>query len=283
MIRKIKLTPEFSAVSHLSATSLWKRHQARGLKLSVDKPNIIIGPNGSGKTALLTLISLQTLSHFTGATTLDDNYTRGLDSDKWWSERTWSKDPVFLPGAQIDTDNAAALFYRPGHLAGNEDNIATAMMMGYFNEAKEFGKAVTSRSSGQGCQTLLGRVLKELESPAVDAAYGYANWTGEKAPRDLTSKNWVGSWEYRAEVLKARMAAVKPTGVPMLILDEPEQSLDTRAELTLWKTIAKADCANRQIVVATHSLFPIMYPDRFNIIEAEKGYAAEIRAQLSQD
>lgn len=281
MIRQIKLTSEFAAVPYLPSTSLWKRHQSRGLKLSLAKPNVVIGPNGSGKTSLLTLLSLQTLTYFTGATALDDNYTRGLDADKWWSERTWSRGPEFLPGAKFDTDNAPALFYRPGHLAGNEDNVATAMMVGYFEEARAFGNAVKARSSGQGCQALLSHIRSALGGPVSDLAYSFVNWSGGKALRDISSSGWVGPWDYRAEVLKARMLAVPASGIPMLILDEPEQSLDTRTELELWNTLANTDCASRQVVVATHSLYPILYPDRFNLIEAEKGYAAEIRKQLS--
>lgn len=279
MIENIKLAPEFSAVPHLAGTSLWQNTKKGGLKLSLTKPNVVVGPNGSGKTALMTLLALQTWTYFTGASMFDDNFVRGHDCDAWWSERTWREDPVFLPGATFKTDNAPAVFYRPGHMPGNDHSVAAAMMCGYFNEARAFGNAVDKKSSGQGCLALLSRLQDALAAPADAFTVGYVNWSEGKERRELRGKSWVGPWEYRAEVMKARQEAYQG-GVPMILMDEPEQSLDARAELALWQAISAADCATRQIVVATHSLYPFLHPERFNIIEAEPGYLAAVQAQL---
>lgn len=280
MIRQITLTSGFSAVPHLPATTLWQQHQAKGLNLSITKPNVIVGPNGSGKTALLTLLSIQTLTYFTPATALDDHYTRGLDCDSWWSERTWRDDPAFLPGAVFKTDNAPAVFYRPVHIPGNDDSVAAAMMCGYFNEARAFGNAVKQKSSGQACQALLVRLHRALTAPAEAFKYAELNWSAGTEPRDLTKLGYVGPWDYRSEVLKVRRNSYK-TGMPLILMDEPEQSLDMRAELALWRAIAGADCSTRQIVVASHSLYPLLHPECFNLIVAEPGYVDVIRGQLS--
>lgn len=281
MISSVQLLDTFAALPYLATSQLWRHNSTKkGLKFSIDKPNVIVGPNGAGKTALLTLLSLQTLSHFTGESALDDNFTRGLDCDAWWSERTWRNDPEFLPGAKFVTDNAPAAFYRPGHISGNDKCITSAMMSGYFNEAKTYAQAVEAKSSGQGCQALLERLIAALAGAEAPRQYHRKNWSGGKEPVDLAGKGWCGPWDYRAEVLKARVAAVPPNAVPLILLDEPEQSLDTKAELNLWRAIETADCTTRQIVVATHSLYPFLKPKSFNLIEATPGYVASVRADL---
>jgi predicted ATPase len=63
-------------------------------------------------------------------------------------------------------------------------------------------------------------------------------------------------------------------------MDEPEQSLDAWASATLWSRIAEADCAKVQIVVATHSWYPILHPEAFNIIEAVPGFLEEVRSLI---
>lgn len=280
MIQSVQLSSAFKAIPYLPGSSLW---QATGGKLEFarDKPNVIVGPNGSGKTALMTLLSLKTLTHFTGYSALDDGYTRGRNADDWWSEQQWRTPAEFLPGAIFDTDLAPALFYRPQHLAGNEKCVTTAMMLGYFNEARAYGEAVEEKSSGQGCQVLLQRILRSLREPMDGLDYARANWSGGEKPRELDSTRFVGQWDYRAERLKADYVAGRREGdIPLILMDEPEQSLDARAELELWQAIAKADCASRQIIVATHSLYPILNPEHFNIIEAELGYLASVQEML---
>jgi predicted ATPase len=63
-------------------------------------------------------------------------------------------------------------------------------------------------------------------------------------------------------------------------MDEPEQSLDALAELVLWRQIAAADMSKMQVIVATHSLYPLMHPEKFNIIEAVPGYSESVMQLL---
>jgi len=67
----------------------------------------------------------------------------------------------------------------------------------------------------------------------------------------------------------------------MILMDEPEQSLDVKAEAQLWSSLSKADCAKMQIIVATHSMYPLLHKDNFNLIEAEDGFVDEVLALMA--
>jgi energy-coupling factor transporter ATP-binding protein EcfA2 len=279
---------DFPAVSHLETSSLMQSHP-KGIKFSTTKPNVIVGPNGSGKSALLETLAIQTLSWFSGRSTLDDSYTVGRDSDAMWGkDRPYGNDFTFLKGLEVKTDNAPALFFRPNHIPGNDDNVATAMMCGYFDEAKAYGAMTRNKSSGQKSLAVLESVRALLTSQEPQLAVGYNNWRAGKEPKDLSIReagDWMNRhspWDYKAEILKKRVADVQPGAVPVVLMDEPEQSLDARAELSLWREIERCDGAKLQVIVATHSLYPLMNPNAFHFIEAEPGYIQSVRALMCE-
>lgn len=69
------------------------------------------------------------------------------------------------------------------------------------------------------------------------------------------------------------------TGKPLVIMDEPERSLDGLQEMKLWKAIL--DSKTTQVIVATHSIFPILHPTLFNLIETENGYIKRLQKALN--
>lgn len=254
-----------------------------GVKFSSKKPNVIVGPNGSGKSALLTALSLKTLSNLTGESTIDGNYITAVDSKFFWTKddrKYWANEYEFLQGLECVGEVAPALYYRPDHIPGNESGITVAMMCGYFEEAKEFAKMTRGKSSGQKSQALLQKVLGLLAGQDAKLTYGFKNWRGTKELRDLKSERNLFSYDYQFEALKVLYGSIKPDLSPIVLMDEPEQSLDARAELLMWNAIANADISKMQIIVATHSLYPLMNPKKFNIIESSEGYAQEVMGLL---
>lgn len=278
----------FKAIPYLE-TSLLMQTQSKGLKFSIRKPNVIVGPNGTGKSALLETLAIQTLSWFSGQSTLDDGYVIGRDSDVLWArERPFGNDYKFLSGLTVETDNAPALYYRPNHIPGNDDSVTTAMMCGYFNEAKEYGRLTERKSSGQKSLAMLERIKDLLSGKSKSLEYRYTNWRAGKELKDLDQRSKAGEsfssrmpWDYTAEILKKRVHDVSPNAKPLVLMDEPEQSLDAVAELQLWRGIQAADMAEVQIILATHSLYPLLYPDQFNLIEAVPGYIEQVQELMS--
>jgi predicted ATP-dependent endonuclease of OLD family len=90
--------------------------------------------------------------------------------------------------------------------------------------------------------------------------------------------HYTGEGDYIENAFIDAYKDASDTGMPLVIMDEPEQSLDAVAELQLWIAISNA---KTQVIVATHSLFPFLRPDDFNIIEAVPGYCTVAQSALN--
>lgn len=267
----------FKAVPYLESSALMAHHAA-GLVFSNDKPNVIVGPNGSGKSALINALAIHSLSYLVGFSAFDDRYVVFGDADSYWSTERWGN-PVFLAGLEVESDFGPAMYYRSNHIPGNETSVTSSMVMGYFNEAREYDRLTDRKSAGQQNLALLRRLESILEGAPVRRTYQSLNWRFGGKPSSKLKKVGDSDSDRRADVLLETYAEVNSTR-PVLLLDEPEQSLDAKAEAILWTKIQGADPAHAQIIVATHSLFPIIHPDHFHIIETVPNYVNEVRAML---
>jgi len=272
----------FAAIPYLESSSLLRTHGQR-LTFSLAKPNIVVGPNGSGKTALLDTLAIRFLTYFSSESTLDRRYVLDVDSRRWWTRTDPGRDEyVWLQGLVCATDNAPALYYRPGHVPGNEPTIADAMMGQYWEQAREYARLVEHKSSGQQNQAVLEHILRALGGEELPVRYAHMNWEFGTEPRDARKREpfgYGGDVYIKAEILKAlyRPAAA---AIPLIFMDEPEQSLDVKTEAQLWSRICRADCARMQIIVATHSMYPLMHRHKFHLIETETGFVEEVLALL---
>lgn len=268
-----------TAVPHLAGSSMAISHKGK-VSFSTTKPNVIVGPNGAGKSALVTALALSGLAYFTGKTSLDRHYINGLEADTFWTPASrWGYDEAFLKGIQIKGMDAPVTYYRPHHIPGNEGDVGTAMFTGYFELAKNFGNLTENKSSGQACQAMLDDVFSLLQGTheAVELKSYDFNYTDIP----LEQLRGAGRYDYRAATLRQVAKSLMTGNVPLLLMDEPEQSLDALTEMKLWKAIQKSDAGKVQVIVATHSLYPILHPEHFNIIETHSGYAMTVRDLLT--
>lgn len=263
----------FAAVSHLESSRLMQKHQGR-INFSTEKVNVIVGPNGSGKTALLDTLSMRLMANMTGESALNDAYVFEQGGMRClWRETGW-RDYVFMPGARIETDNGPAVYYRPRNVPGGESSIAAAMMVGYEREAREYSIACSRRSSGEAGERLLEHAMAALNVGAgAPKQYGMANWRFGSLARKR-EKNWF-DFDYKSEKLR-ELAASGKHRVPVVLMDEPEQSLDARSQARLWEGLRTVRSSAVQVIVATHSIQPMMDSERFHLIECETGYVNEV-------
>jgi energy-coupling factor transporter ATP-binding protein EcfA2 len=282
MITSLKVKG-FAGVPYLETSALMKRHKGK-VVFSTDKPNVIVGPNGAGKSALLSALALETLTYFTGESSFSPDY---IDERKFWTPESDWKEPYrykFLPGLTCESDKGPAFYYRPGHVPGNDRCLTTAMMCGYSEEANRVYELTKEKSSGQQAQALMQKLLGALSGTQPLPEYYYtAWWRGGKEVKDpdsLRGGPYIGESPYKTEALKARYANVPADARLVILADEPEQSLDALAQLKLWNRVAAADCSKVQVIIASHSLYPLMYPEKFNLIEAVPGFIDEVRSNM---
>lgn len=272
---------DFSAVPYLETSTLMQTHQG-SVHFSKRKANVVVGPNGSGKSALLKALALYHLAFFTNQSTFDHHYVVGRDSEAWWTKKErWRHDYLWLDGLKVTGDDAPALYYRPAHLPGNETSVAHAMMTGYFEEARAYAELTEDKSSGQQAQALLHRLMRALQGVELPTTYRFAKaWRFGREAREFEQPYQHSNYEHQAEALKRKFLPAA-NGLPLVLMDEPEQSLDALAQASLWTTLARADTSKVQVIVATHSLYPLLHPEHFNLVETVPGYSQSVLAALA--
>lgn len=281
MIEKVTVK-NFKAVSYLEPSLLVQNHP-KGIKLSTTKPNVIVGPNGAGKSALLKSLALYHLAWFLGSSSLDNNYVLPFEADKLWSkEPGWQAEYEFMAGLKLKGASGPALYYRSGHLPGADNDVTAAMMSGYFKEARAFDDMTREKSSGQQTAALLAQAFEVLQGREA-LKVTRSNWSLQHAKREVCNPR-AGVFPSKHDALAVKLmehAATLAEPTSLVLLDEPESSLDTLTELQMWRTLESMDATKAQAVVATHSLYPLLKPDRFNIIEAVPGYQGAVTTAFS--
>ncbi|MDO9177084.1 MAG: hypothetical protein Q7U16_01975 [Agitococcus sp.] len=279
MLTHLKVN-NLKAVPYLETSTLAKAYP-QGINFSTTKPNVVVGPNGSGKSALLTALALYTLSYFTGASAFNDEYIDSTESNAFWQEISkWRNEYEYLPGLTITGDMPPTLYYRPSHIPGNECSITHAFMTGYSTQAREYDKLTRSKSSGQQGKALLQRIWTMVQSEQPTLGFEFINWRGTRHLQEVPEYGSRDSRFVKNELLKQKYLAVPAMAAPLILLDEPEQSLDAKEEAIIWSKLVATDCTKVQVIVATHSWYPLLHPEKFHIIEAVPGYLAEIQALI---
>lgn len=275
MIRSIGFE-NFTVMPHLEHTTLMQKH-GQTVYFSNTKPNVVIGPNGSGKSTLLSVLAKQTLSEAVGVSAFDKMF---LEAELWAGNTRSEYGPfTYLPGMTVDTDNAAAVYYRPAQLPGKSRFLAEALMRGYGEYANTYREKTHQKSSGQQGRALLETAYSVMETGNLSYDFNWSYPTQKMPLESVKRYPLTPQHEYKAQILVNERLCESP-GIPTILMDEPEQSLDTKEELALWKRLSEVDCSKVQVIVATHSLYPFMHPERFNLIEASTGYLEEVRALI---
>lgn len=274
---KLTISDKFTYFPHFKDTSLFKRYGGV-FSLEPTRVNVLVGPNGSGKSTLLDILSLLTLSIDFEQSRASKEY---LKDELWTNEDKWGSwaEERYLIGATLSEGFCPALSFKPHRIPGNERCVTTAMMVGYFEEAREYAAKTENKSTGQSVSAQLSTIRAFLQSQGeleVRNKEAFGLPVSEKK-RLVDSHYSRGCYNSRKFLLTQRIRWA--TGHRLVIMDEPEQSLDMRANLQLWGELANLKLKNTTVIVASHS--PFALNKAFNVLEGEKGYANEIRTLMA--
>jgi len=244
MIRSISFDPKDAAkvVPWWDACPAWKGRTEFTFEPGL---TVVCGPNGTGKTALFTLLSRLLFAEQGGRSTL-----------------TWQSvyDAAGYPFAKIslDHDGQGIWHFDSAHQVGLVGGMA-AFDEDFFEEGIK-GVLLNRASAGQG-------TLHRL-APTIMAA------KSAKAPGIGIKKG-----TRPTPAIQAFLAGRGEPGQPTFLLDEPDRNLDADNQVALWVGLNRL--AERcQIIVASHSNLPMLQkcPPRF--LETVPGYVEKTNDRL---
>lgn len=255
----------------VSGTSLLQTHN-NSISFCQDKINVVIGPNGSGKSTLLKDLAARYMAFDRGVTCLDTAIlNRDIYKRLFTKKEGWYRSETFMRDIDVVSANCAACYWSPNFNFGGWEMLSAALMSGYYNEAKLRYRHTREKSSGEGIKNQLDHVMEIA-------------LTGQRIRVDIPEKPF-------GELLNERLRLLKPLfkdtdkNKTIVLLDEPEQSLDILNEMKFWDDLLKVNLDDVQLIVATHSMYPLVSPkfkDKLNCIEAVAGYSQSVIDQWSR-
>lgn len=228
--------------------------------------NVLFGPNGCGKTSVLSMLGQTMAASQGGISVVTETHLR----DTVEFSLSAKKDAVDSIGLKVAHDGQPVMFIDPrkpvGLIGGqfDDDFMRQGLNDIFATKQASHGQASAARVK-EGLATLLGK----LEFPKEVA------WK-------ISRKNLNDVWAKKLDLVEARLKASIEKGQPTLLLDEPEANFSLQWQARLWKLLGSPDVASRfQVIVATHSVFALNLPQA-HYIDMEPGYRESVEQLLKQ-
>lgn len=214
-----------------------------------DGLNIVIGPNASGKSTLLTLLA----KIFHCEQGRISKLTRH-SIDELFGTFDEKKDL----GVELVTDGQPVGYFNPDLKIGGMGYIDYDFLGEHLNSMFVKGSQgqKTMRDFIKTC-----RVLKDTDE---------ISWGMDGSCNDL--------WQNRIDIIKKTIKKSVPLGKKTLLFDEPERSLDLQNELVLFSKTLPIVVKEFQVIIATHSPFAFFMDANF--IELKRGYRNRMKKDI---
>ncbi len=221
--------------------------------------NVVIGDNGSGKSTLIT--ALATLLHCR-----QENWPRVTTE----SLLAFNRPNGLADGLLLEHDGAPARYMGTDHDVGLTPDAKFIRATSSVLDTRRLEiKALNRMSSGQATLVQLGRFMR-AEPKKVRTSIKER----DRLPSEMQVVYDVAT-ESLTNVVKRRGALKEP----VVLLDEPDISMDFAKQALVWKQIRQLAESYTQVIVASHSPFAVKAPGA-HYIETAPGYLDRAREGL---
>lgn len=230
--------------------------------------NVIVGPNGTGKSTILKILGETMCATRYGTSTITQevvgstihfgNAFSDIEAERQLSDRV---------GVLVEHDGKPAIYCDPRHTSG----LAGKDFDKFFYDSEESAPAGKRMSHG------LSALVKS--DGALSVLAGVNVFPGE-IKYSIDTKSLNDTWKQALGMVETRMMANSPAGQRTVLLDEPDSNLSLLWQARLWEFLAQPDLAERfQIIVASHSAFALGI-QHANYIETQVGFRVETEERL---
>lgn len=262
MISAIRVTdPSRCCVVH------WEKVAAlKGLDRLEFKPglNILWGPNGCGKSTVLTLLARMLHCEQGNRTVVTQTSVQAVFTVPYKNYPNGFRSEEFPDGVVPVHDGQATLHFDPGHAVG--------LIGGSFDW--DFGtegihNAISRGSAGETSMRRMNDVLTHVVKPET---FPRVEWKEQKPEGEPGPKEH--SWTKKLRQVATFLDGTLERGQPTVLLDEPDRSLSIKLQAGLWHNLAARYAGNVQVIAASHSPFALRLPGA-HYIDLSPGYLAE--------
>jgi len=222
--------------------------------------NILLGPNGTGKSTIIKALARLTHCEQGGCPRLTETSIRHFMKDRVRGGEDRPK-----TGLSLVSDGQPVHYFDPSVSPGL---VGGSFDYDFLDEAITLSLPSRKVSSGQVTMGKLNRILR------------LARECGETV--DIPTFHWNDIWMDAVEVAVRGLKSQIPKGQKTILLDEPGRSLDLLNQIQLWDLLRKiTDGGQAQFIVATHAIQALEF-EGAHIIETEKGYHGKVLQALEK-
>lgn len=235
-----------------------------------DKVNVIIGKNGSGKSSFIKMLAYFSCSFLEGTTRIK-SAIRNYDYDRVY--QIINNRAKFMPAILAEDMPASAMYYGAGFQIGN-DPLTHAMMCGFSAQVKAALPFVDKVSEGEKAKYFLNPIVDVIENRGAVPDIAMPEDTAEVLAQAQYCWGSFVSHDKMKQALYSDFNS-RNSSKKLILLDEPDLYLDVDAQIRLWRALSSFQKKGHIVIVATHSIIPCLYSEKFNVIEASEGHLSK--------
>lgn len=206
--------------------------------------NIIIGPNGCGKTTLI------------------DSIAKRMSIDKEFYQQDLNPFSFNFDKTDKETDYSdvlSKLYLKGGYTVPTEINFSNALCYRLNSETFNINKMLDNVMFGDGSLNKFESFGHLLAAKIHNASYSHGEQTNLRFQRILNELdiNWEPNERFKNN-FKVWFESNKSSEKPTLLLDEIDDGLDLPTQLFIWNTFIPILLKTFQVIIISHSILSII-------------------------